>query len=195
MSHEIETKFSLSDPQDFKSHLVAQADLTHVCDEFEENTILDDADRSLLTRGCGLRIRRAFDQNDPERVTTTLTFKGPRDSDPALAAAAVRAREELETTVAEARSLLLVFERLGFGPVIYYEKRRATWQADDVEIVLDELPELGWFAEIEASSAAVIDLWRARLEIPPAAAESRSYVRLTAEQGHLDSKGVHRLAF
>ena len=195
MMHEIETKFRLTDPETLTVRLAADADVTHIRDDFEENTILDDSDRSLLTRGCGLRVRRAFDPAHPDQAVTTLTFKGPRDSDPALTAAAVRSREELETTVGDTRPLLLIFERLGFIPVIYYEKRRATWQADQVEIVVDEMPQLGWFAEIEAASVELLETWRSRLEIPTSAAEPKTYVRLTAEHGQLDTNGLRRLAF
>lgn len=195
MSREIETKFRLTDPQGLTARLTADPQLTHLRDEFEENTILDDAERSLLTRGCGLRVRRAFDQAHPNQVRTKLTFKGPRDNDPTLAAAAVRAREELETTVGDAQRLLQLFDRLGFKPVIYYEKRRSTWQAGDVEIVVDEMPQLGWFAEIEAPSVAVLEAWRQKLEIPPEAAEPNTYVKLTAEHGQVDANDVRRLAF
>lgn len=195
MPREIESKFRLDNPDAINATLANMPDLERTREEFEENTILDTAERALLSRGCGLRIRRAIDRHDPSLVRCKLTFKGPRDSDPILAAAGVKAREEIETTAGDAEALHLLFTRLGYQPVIYYEKRRTTWQARDVEIVVDELPHLGWFAEIEAPDPQVLDHWRRQLGLSLESAVSDTYVKLTAEYGEEDPDGVRRLAF
>jgi predicted adenylyl cyclase CyaB len=195
MPREIESKFRLDDPDAINARLANLTDLQRIREEFEENTILDTAERMLLARGCGLRIRRATDCNDPSQVRCKLTFKGPRESGPTLAAAGVKAREEIETTAGDAEVLQMLFARLGYQPVIYYEKRRTTWQASDVEIVVDELPHLGWFAEIEAPNPQVLDQWRQRLGFPLESAVPDTYVKLTAEHGVVGSDGVRRLAF
>jgi adenylate cyclase class IV len=41
---------------------------------------------------------------------------------------------------------------LGLTEVFSYEKRRTAWHVADCEVVLDELPRLGWFVEVEGPS-------------------------------------------
>ncbi len=79
----------------------------------------------------------------PRRSGAELTFKGPREPGPA------KIREELELGIDDADALAQILPRLGFVEVVSYEKRRETWRLDGCEIELDELPQLGWFVEVE----------------------------------------------
>lgn len=108
---------------------------------FERNVRLDTPDESLLAQWQLLRLR--------QDTAVTLTFKGQSAQQQGSEA---RVREELEVTVSDFDTALLIFRRLGFAPVQTYEKYRETFALDGVEVVLDELP-YGSFVELEGAEA------------------------------------------
>jgi len=109
---------------------------------FEANVLWDDASGSLRARGQVLRVR----ETDAGGV---LTFKGLRRE-----VEGVRAREEIETGVAEPARLRQILLVLGFRPLFRYEKYRTTYRWLEVEVVVDETP-IGTFLEIEGPAAAI----------------------------------------
>jgi adenylate cyclase class 2 len=103
---------------------------------FEDNVLLDDEAGRLRAAGQLLRIRRTPDGG-------RLTYKGPR-----LDSGEVKAREEIEVTVAEPDLLQSLLAGVGLRPVFRYQKYRETYAWEGVEIVVDETP-VGTFLEIE----------------------------------------------
>ncbi len=188
---EVEAKFRLDDPADLRRALAAHGALA-TGQEVEENTILDTPDGQLRGRGAALRIRvaRPVAGGPP---TVRLTYKGPKD--PQLLVGGIRAREELELEVGDDQRLAQVLDRLGYRPVLTYQKRRATWRLGECLVTIDELPGLGWFAEIEGPDADAIQHWRAALGIHAGAAVPETYVELAARHGRLQSDGTRRLTF
>jgi predicted adenylyl cyclase CyaB len=192
MAREIEAKFRLEDVARLRQRLAAlgaqRADTVQ-----EQNLLLDTPARQLLRSGCGLRIRVAqpLDESGPRRVT--LTYKGPRD--PHLHHQGIKAREEIELDAGDDARLVALFARLGFAPVLCYEKRRETWRLGGTEVVLDELPQLGWFAEIEAPDSEAVESLRAQLGLDPTAAVPETYPELTARFGTPDADGTRGLRF
>lgn len=73
-----------------------------------------------------------------------FTFKGPSEA----REDGVLRRREIEFTVSDFDAANQFLEALGFVPVVFYEKFRATYELDGVHIMLDELP-YGTFVEIE----------------------------------------------
>src|SRR5438874_1073148 len=71
-----------------------------------------------------------------------LTFKGP------VQPAAVKVREEVETTVGDGTTLMRILEELGFHAWFRYQKYREEFALDDCIIAIDETP-VGVFVEIE----------------------------------------------
>ncbi|MGH9787092.1 MAG: class IV adenylate cyclase [Candidatus Acidiferrales bacterium] len=123
---------------------------------FEHNLVFDTADRSLVRRGCLLRLRTYAGAH-------WLTFKRPGQ-----ASSRFKVREELETAVAQPSVLHEVFAALGLEPVFRYEKHRTVfasrgrWRGG--EVMLDETP-IGTYVELEGSRAWILraarDLFRA----------------------------------
>jgi len=103
---------------------------------FEVNLLWDDAHGSLQSQGQALRVR----ETDAGGL---LTFKGVRNE-----VDGVKAREEIETVVAEPARLNQILLALGFRPLFRYEKYRTAYRWRDVEVVIDETP-IGTFLEIE----------------------------------------------
>lgn len=105
----------------------------------EANLRFDNSNGDLRREMKVLRLRQ-----DTE---AKFTFKGPS----AERAGGVLSRKEIEFTVESFDAAKEFLEALGFTPVVFYEKYRATYQLDDVHIMLDELP-YGNFVEIEGEN-------------------------------------------
>ena len=135
--------------------------------EFEVNTVY--AGPGLEPRLRLLRLRRAG-------ARAVLTFK-----ERPLTEAPIKQQREDETEVADADALAAILEGLGYRPALVYEKRRETWQLDEAEIVLDELP-FGWFVEIEGAEA-VIHAVEHKLELDTAEVEHATYPALAEQHG------------
>lgn len=109
---------------------------------FEHNVVFDTADRSLVRRGCLLRLRTYAGGH-------WLTFKRPGST-----SSRFKVRKEFETAVDRPSVLREVFTALGLEPVFRYEKYRTVlesrrrWRGG--EVMLDETP-IGTFVELEGS--------------------------------------------
>lgn len=135
--------------------------------EFEENTLYAGAGLEPGTRI--LRLRRVG-----ARALLTLKERQPSDD-------AIKHQREEEVEVSDAATLDAILRALGYTPALVYEKRRETWNVDDAEVVLDELP-FGWFAEIEGDRDAILRV-ETKLGLDAATAELRTYPTLAREKG------------
>jgi len=180
MPEEIEAKIRIGDPEAFRRRM---ADLARTPGEtvFEVNRLFDDADRSLRERGSALRVREEFRLPDRVRLRTVLTFKGP------LAAGPMKRRPEVELQVEAAEPLVAILEALGLSEAFRYEKRRTSFAGGGCEVVLDEVPHLGWFAEVEGPTEKAVLAELADLGLSDAPLIRASYIRLLRE--HLESLG------
>lgn len=98
---------------------------------------LDTPGLHLSSSKLALRLRR-----EPDRAT--LTYKGAPQGGP------VKSREEIETTVADADALELVFSRLGYTEQWRFEKHREDYALGDARVFVDDTVA-GVFVEIEAT--------------------------------------------
>lgn len=140
----------------------------------ETNWILDYPDSALLKKGCGLRVRDAVEHGTGNQEAV-VTFKGPRMP------GCMKAREEIQTAVGDAESMLAVLEAMGLQPVLRYEKRRESWRLGECRVELDEPPEIGLFVEIEGPEEAAIRAAQARIGLESAQVENESYVAMLIE--------------
>jgi len=121
MGRECELKFRCPHHAALRASLREQGGVLASCVQ-ECNRLYDRADGSLRARDCGLRVRTVAPLNGAASSLAVLTFKGPR------AAGVLKVREEIETHVEDAPALLTILARLGFRPMVEFEKRRETWQ-------------------------------------------------------------------
>ena len=84
--------------------------------------------------------------------TIKLTYKEPPATLPNNPN--ISHRFEAEVEVSDYNTMDIILNKLGYTPHIIYEKYRTTYQLDDVEIVLDEMP-YGNFIEIEGAEQAI----------------------------------------
>ena len=116
---------------------------------FEDNWLLDLADRSLFRQGAALRVRSV---NGIGTVTYKGVVKETHES-------RLKVREEIETAVDEPERLIQLFERLGYQRSFRYQKYRTTYrgtlEGSEMKVVLDETP-IGNFIEIEGDEISVL---------------------------------------
>ncbi|MCH7632170.1 MAG: class IV adenylate cyclase, partial [Planctomycetes bacterium] len=97
-------------------------------------------------------------------------------------------REGLEVSVTNADTTLQILAKLGFAPILRYEKRRESWQLESCRVELDEPPHLGLFVEIEGPDEAAILSCRNDLGLGAAEAVAQSYVAMLV--AYCDERGI-----
>jgi adenylate cyclase class 2 len=132
---ELEVKFYISRPEIVEQKIIALGGKLHDPRVHETNLRFDTPDQALLETGRLLRLRMD--------TRARLTYKGP-----GVVEGGARLREELEFTVSDFETARKLLEALGYQVGMMYEKYRTTYELDDLEIVIDEMP-YGDFAEIE----------------------------------------------
>lgn len=137
----------------------------------ETNRIFDRPGGSLSRRGCGLRIRTIAAEGGRE-PQATLTFKGPVRAGP------FKSREELETPIGDAETVVNILNAIGFVVILTYQKRRESWQLGECRVELDEPPHVGLFVEIEGPNETAIRSAQAELGLAGATHVKASYVRM-----------------
>ena len=148
---ELEVKFNLPDLASLEQRLVVQGARLLQARIHEINLRFDTVDGALSRSYQVLRLR----QDSAAR----LTYKGPgEDRD------GVRQRQELEFTVSDFDTARLFLEALGYHVIFMYEKYRATYELENVLVVLDEMP-YGNFAEIEGPDGGSIQAAAGRLDL------------------------------
>lgn len=109
---------------------------------YERNVRYDDDARSLNATGTVLRLR--------QDTRARLTYKdGER-----LSGEYGSSRFEAEVEVSDFATMETILGKLGYHPVMVYEKYRTTYALYDAEVTLDEMP-YGNFVEIEGDEAAI----------------------------------------
>lgn len=186
MAVEIEAKMRVADLGAVRAALKAVG-ATRVGAVVETNRFYDAPDRKLGQADQGLRLRTNADAADPARAEHVVTYKGPRQP------GKFKTREELEFTTDDVAATAAVFAHLGYPLAFAFEKRRETWTLDDCEVVLDELPTLGTFVEVEGPSELAVEAVRAKLGLAAEESLQKGYASMVAE--HLKASGGTELRF
>lgn len=108
----------------------------------EKNTRYEDAEGKIAAAGTALRLR--------QDTRARLTYKEGERSVGEYGSS----RYEAEVEVSDFAKMETILGKLGFHPVLVYEKYRTTYALDDAEITLDEMP-YGNFVEIEADEDVI----------------------------------------
>lgn len=187
MPLEIEAKIKVVSHADVRARLQTLG-ARFVARVLETNHIFDNADRTLLNSGCGLRIR-ACRVLEGEAPPATLTYKGPRQPGP------LKKREEINLRIEDADSGCELLKRLGYVEVLCFEKRRETWRLGDCQIELDEVPYLGAYIEIEGPHEAAIQDAQAALGLADQPNIRATYIALLVKHCKRHHLPADRIAF
>jgi adenylate cyclase class 2 len=166
MPQEIEIKFRVADLRALARQLRAAGFRLVTPRTHEMNTLYDLPGEILRRRKELLRLRKYGS-------TWTLTHKS------GTTRARHSSRVELETAVADGKTLDLILRALGYAPSFRYEKFRAEWSDGKGQVVVDETP-IGNFCEIEGPSRW-IDATAKKLEVTPADYITKNYATLFAD--------------
>jgi len=134
---------------------------------FESNLRFDTHDRELSASYQVLRLR--------QDIRARLTYKGPADP-----SSEVSARLEYEVEISDLTTTEHILEALGYEIITIYEKYRASYSLDNVEISLDEMP-FGKFMEIEGTDAQQINQMADKLNLKWENRSSSSYLRIFSQ--------------
>jgi adenylate cyclase, class 2 len=189
--HEIEVKLRLDDVEPLATAGVRLE--LETARHFEDNWLLDTADRQLYGRGVVLRVRST---SGPAGTRGLLTLKEQAPAD--APASQFKVRLETETTLGEPEQALAILERLGYRKVFRYQKFRTIYRAllaggGHLLVMFDETP-LGNFVELEGEEQAISEVV-ASLGIGPDDYILQSYVALQAERCHWLGRALEDMVF
>ena len=184
---EIETKLKVESHEPIRERLKAVgADfISHV---LERNFIFDRIDGSLRTAGCGLRVRETQPLNGAQSAAL-LTFKGPCRS------SAYKSRTEINIVVDSGVRTREMLAALEFKEIMFFEKRRETWNLDSAQVELDELPLLGNFVEIEGPDEKTIHQVQQRIGLSEHRHIETSYLSLLSDFCRRTGSSSRRVCF
>ncbi|HZS09292.1 MAG TPA: class IV adenylate cyclase [Blastocatellia bacterium] len=176
--HEIEVKLRLDNVEPLAAAGVRLE--LETARHFEDNWLLDTADRQLYERGAVLRVR-STSGTEGTRGLLTLKEQAPADAP----ASQFKVRLETETMLDEPEQAIVILERLGYRKIFRYQKFRTIYRAllsggDHLLVMFDETP-LGNFVELEGEEGAISEVVR-RLGIGPDDYILQSYVALQAQR-------------
>jgi len=152
---EYELKFKIKDKKDILSRL-ALLGAEDLGKKKELDIYIGSADKGLRLRKYG---RKGL-----------LTYKKIVDTN-----IRAKVREETQTEVSDIDNLIEIFRIMGFPERKRKEKIRHTFKIGKVFVMLDKLPFMGYFIEIEAASGASLKKAARRLGFDPAKGSCNSY--------------------
>jgi adenylate cyclase, class 2 len=183
MSVEIEIKYRLADRGDALARVLSLG-ATQVSESSQADTYFSHPARDFRRTDEALRLRI-------DSAGNHLTYKGPKREGP------TKTREEIEIPLGAGpeceQRVTQLLSRLGFQAIITIAKSRSLFQLNargrPLQVALDEVRDLGAFAEVEciaeteadvpAAQEAVLALAR---QLNLTAVEPRTYLRMALEQ-------------
>jgi len=178
MCTEIEAKLKVESLEEIKRKLT-ELGAEFLQEQIQTDYHFDDANMTLQKTDRCLRLRRQLAGKN-ERFF--LTYKGAKEK------SSFKKRQEIEIEIADSESVKKLFTALGYENVLTIEKKRITWQLDDCEVALDELPLIGSFVEIEGPDEQIIADAQRRLGLADLPHITESYASLVAKKQIINSK-------
>lgn len=161
---EKEAKFYIRELKKVEADLIALGARCIQPRTLEVNLRFDTPDHTLSSTFQVLRLR--------QDTHARLTYKGPANPN-----STVSSRPEYEVEISDLETGQHILESLGYEVVTIYEKYRAAYLIDEVEISLDEMP-FGDFIEIEGPSEKAIQLIANKLSMIWENRSLLSYMRI-----------------
>ena len=178
---EQEAKFRINNLKELEKRLKKLGAVEVHKRTLEMNLRFDNADRKFSKEFKVLRLRQDHKAH--------LTYKGPGDP-----SSSVASREEIEIEVSDFDTTREFLEALGYQVIVIYEKYRADYHLDNVEVTLDEMP-YGTFSEIEGPDEECIRSAAERLSLNWEARTKLSYLAIFAAIKQAYSLNIQNLTF
>lgn len=139
---EIEVKFRIGETEPYEERLT----------KLGAKLIESGLERNIKFRGNGIEKRKELLRLRTYGGKCLITHKRK----PKKAPKHLKVREETEILVDSCENAMKILEYLGYEKSWIYEKKRQVWVLDGVEVLIDELPLIGNFIEIEGSEEEII---------------------------------------
>jgi predicted adenylyl cyclase CyaB len=139
---EVELKFKIENPGLIRKKL-KEARAKFIGKAFERTIKFDTKNDDLEKQEKFLRVRTGF-----ENVITFKKKINKVDKN-------FKEREEIELEISDPVKMEKILENLGFTKKWVMEKYREKWILGNAEVVIDKLPKMGNFIEIEGSKKAI----------------------------------------
>jgi predicted adenylyl cyclase CyaB len=139
---EIELKFKIENPDLIRKKL-KEARAKFIGKAFERTIKFDTKNGDLEKQEKFLRVRTGF-----ENVITFKKKINKFDKN-------FKEREEIEVEISNPEKMKKILENLGFTKKWVMEKYREKWILGNAEVVIDKLPKMGNFIEIEGSKKVI----------------------------------------
>ncbi|MCX5751161.1 MAG: class IV adenylate cyclase [Candidatus Saganbacteria bacterium] len=143
MANETEIKFRLRNPDDLRAKL--QEIGTEFAGKQHELDLFFDCENTMRKKLGMIRIRKTRDKG-------FLTFKGPTQKDSQF-----KIREEIEVEVNDPDKLIEIFSRMGYRQIGGKEKEREVYHFKNIHILLDRLPFIGYYLELEGEKEEIME--------------------------------------
>lgn len=141
MPIEQEVKLEFPDVDTARRTVVAAGGQLAVARRLVDDRLFDTADDQLRRAGAALRLR-------DDGASSRLTWKGPVQAGP------VKSREEIETLIGDADSLLAILGAVGYRQHFRAQKYREEYALGTALVTVDDTPA-GVYVEIEATPAEI----------------------------------------
>ncbi len=169
---------------------IKDAGFEYVSSKFERNFLYDFKTSDNFQKGVVCRIRRERCLDDAKQNTILTLKKKIKSSDN------VKNHIEYESVIKEddLEKLDLAFQDVGLNPVFLYEKLRHTFKSRDfnVELVVDFLPSLGRYIEIEGMEDDILSMAK-KLKFDNKNIMNSNYIELFKSLKNSDEK-EHRFS-
>ncbi|MFH1088747.1 MAG: class IV adenylate cyclase [Patescibacteria group bacterium] len=137
---EVELTFELNDPESAQAKIKSVAEAKG--EIYQKDTYYTPKHKNFVEQkpiSDWLRIRETDKGNE-------VNFKHWHNQDDVKAVSC----DEYETKVEDIEQVRKIFQKLEISELVVVEKKRTIYQYQDIEIVLDQITDLGWFIELEA---------------------------------------------
>jgi adenylate cyclase class 2 len=171
MCHEIEAKLKVDSLEKVEQKL-QQLQAKFHGKLLQTDIYFDDEHSNLTKTDTCLRIRK---QTSCLEEKIFLTYKGPKAQEN------YKKRREIEFEVPDASAAEKLLVALGYKKALIVEKERHLWHLGPCEVLLDNLPQLGTFVEIEGPDEKEIEIVQKELELDYLTHIHESYAHLLEE--------------
>lgn len=146
------------------------------------NIIFDFPGNFLYSNDKLLRLRK-------ENKEVFLTFKGPKEP------GKIKTREEYEVQLNSLETAYKILAELGLVPRLKIEKVRVSYRLKGATVVIDKVPLLGYFLEIEAGNEKRIYETAKKLGIDQARLTNKSYTNFISEYNASKGEQINEFVF
>lgn len=176
MCVEIEAKLKVDSLSNVEGKL-KELGAEFIAEQSQSDIQFDDVHSSLITTDRCLRLRR---QSVGDDVRVFLTYKGAKEKSD------FKKRQEIEIETDRADMTQRLLQALGYRQILVVEKKRQLWRLGKCEVALDQLPQLGYFVEIEGPDSEAIAKVQTQLGLVHLPSITKSYPQMIQESLNKD---------